>query len=402
MVKYENFFHSLQKYMDYILIDNDSALEQFYNDHKDIPWFGFDTEFVGEKRYYTLLCLIQVISTKGIFLIDVVKLKNINVFLQLIQDEQIVKITHAGENDYRVLNMLYGTIPKNIFDTQLAVGFLSHTYPMSFQKLVEKELDIRLPKGYSVTDWEARPFSPKQLKYAINDVLYLPDLWNTLTEKLIELGRIEWAREEMNKWESTSYYIVDPNKEAINNGIMPNITLKEQVFLLRLYLWRRHEAEAKNYSKEMILPVKLMPIIVKNINEGKAALMQNRLIPDKLLFTNWDTFNALYNNKITEQERDILKQIPIGEEETPDQVFTTEMLYLFLKQTCINNNIAPSLLINKSGLRDTPDNKILVAQTLGHGWRRALLGEDLLTWINAHGKIDFKITEKSCILNMDI
>jgi hypothetical protein len=43
-----------------------------------------------------------------------------------------------------------------------------------------------------------------------------------------------------------------------------------------------------------------------------------------------------------------------------------------------------------------------VAQTLGHGWRRALLGEDLLTWINAHGRIDFKITENTCVLNMEI
>ena len=395
MVKFEE-----KIFMDYILIETEEQFQAFYDDHQDVSWMGFDTEFVGEKRYYTLLCLIQVISAKGVYLIDLMKLKNIDLFLQLIENEDIVKITHAGENDYRVLNMLYGTVPKNLFDTQLAVGFLSHVYPMSFQKLVERELEIRLPKGFMVTDWEARPFSQKQLKYAVNDVIYLPELWKSLTNQLVQLGRLEWAHEEMNKWEDPNYYVIDPYREALNNNIMPHLTSREQVFMLRLFVWRRTEAEAKNYSKEMILPVKLIPIFVRNINEGKTALMQNRLIPDRLLHNNWDRFNAMFQDKMTEQEREILKDIPMNSEESQDQAFTTELLHLFAKQKCINNNIAPSLLINKAALKDSPENKEIIENVLSHGWRRALLGDDLYQWIEKHGTINFEMNGNQCMLEM--
>ena len=104
-----------------------------------MKWLAFDTEFIGEKRYYTLLCLIQVKCETGTYLLDSLKIPDLTPFLRLIEDERITKITHAGDNDYRLLNILYGTIPKNIFDTQIAAGFIGYRYPMSFGKLVEAE-----------------------------------------------------------------------------------------------------------------------------------------------------------------------------------------------------------------------------------------------------------------------
>jgi ribonuclease D len=194
---------------DYLYIETAKQLEAFAQANQGISWLGFDTEFITERRFYPMLCLIQVITEHGVYLIDPIAVPQIQPLLAMIEDEQITKITHAGDNDYRILNALYGTFPRNLFDTQVAMGFLSHTYPMSFQNLVEKELQITLNKSFSVTDWEARPMTKQQINYALNDVLHLPALWRQLTAQLKTLDRLHWCQEEVNKWTSEDYYAPD-------------------------------------------------------------------------------------------------------------------------------------------------------------------------------------------------
>ena len=183
---------------DFQLIENDENLIAFYEQHKAVEWIAFDTEFVGEKRYVTTLCLIQVASVHGIFLIDPFYVRDLSPFLKLIEDEGIVKITHAGDNDYRLLYQQFDVLPANVFDTQIAAGFVGYNYPTSFARLVEGELGIRLKKGYAVTDWESRPLKPRQLGYAINDVIYLEELWNKLSAKLVKSERKAWAEERVS------------------------------------------------------------------------------------------------------------------------------------------------------------------------------------------------------------
>ena len=82
--------------LDYTLVETASALTDFYNDNHQVEWMAVDTEFIGEKRYETLLCLIQVATSKGYFLIDPIKIKDLSLFLQMLESPAILKITHAG------------------------------------------------------------------------------------------------------------------------------------------------------------------------------------------------------------------------------------------------------------------------------------------------------------------
>ncbi|MFQ5447339.1 MAG: ribonuclease D, partial [Saprospiraceae bacterium] len=172
----------------FTLIEDVDALEDFARQHEQTEWMCFDTEFIGEKRFITTICLIQVASPEGVFLIDPLKCADLQPFLDLLANDRILKITHAGANDYRLFYTHYGIVPRNTFDTQVAAGFVGYKYPVAFNKLVDSELDIRLSKGYSVTNWEARPFQKKQLRYALDDVIYLYDLWQNLGNKLRKRG----------------------------------------------------------------------------------------------------------------------------------------------------------------------------------------------------------------------
>lgn len=54
----------------FTLIEDSDGLVEFRQLNKGIKWMGFDTEFIGEKRFITMICLIQVATEKGFFLID--------------------------------------------------------------------------------------------------------------------------------------------------------------------------------------------------------------------------------------------------------------------------------------------------------------------------------------------
>ena len=166
----------------FILIENDRDLKLFADAHQQVKQIGIDTEFVGEKRYKPLICLIQTASEIGNYIIDPLVISDLSPFLQLIENPNILKITHAGDNDYRGFYQNFGILPKNIFDTQIASAFLDVKYPISFKKLVETEFNYHLDKSHTVTQWDNRPLTGDQLQYALDDVLPLIELYERLTE----------------------------------------------------------------------------------------------------------------------------------------------------------------------------------------------------------------------------
>jgi ribonuclease D len=288
----------------YTFINTTEQLNEVCHQLNEQDWIGFDTEFIGEKRYFTLLCLIQVDCPLGSFLIDPIAIDDLAPFLKVLENPSVCKITHAGENDYRILFNKYNILPKNVFDTQIAAGFLGYNYPTAFRKIVEKELKIRLKKGFAVAEWDTRPLGTKHLQYALNDVIYLEELYKRLTKRLESTERAAWCQEEMDKLETAAYYYINPNAEALNNNMMPHLNLKEQIFMLRLFSWRKSEAKNKDYSKEMVLQGKYINQIVKNIQQGPAALKNNRLLPKSFFKKYGQLLVDLYDQAPTEEEKE--------------------------------------------------------------------------------------------------
>ena len=86
-----------------------------------------------------------------------------------------------GREDLNIVFQLSNLIPQNIFDTQIAAGFLGFGYPIGYKNLLSQALNININKSESFTDWLARPLSPMQLQYAYEDVSHLLPLADKLT-----------------------------------------------------------------------------------------------------------------------------------------------------------------------------------------------------------------------------
>ncbi|HKK78426.1 MAG TPA: HRDC domain-containing protein [Phaeodactylibacter sp.] len=384
---------------DYTLIETPDALDQFYEEHKNLDWLGFDTEFVGEKRYTTRLCLIQTISDKGLYLIDPIRLQErLGPFLRLIEDARIEKITHAGDNDYRLLYNLYGILPRNVFDTQVVGGFVGYKYPTSFRKLVEGELGKRLKKGYAVADWEARPLKNKPIKYALDDVIPLPGLWRSLKEKLKEREREHWADEELQRLEQEAFYYKDPHHDALNSNLMRNLNTKEKAFLLRLYAWRDQLAKKRDHSKEMVLASKYIGHIVRGIPSGANALQQNRRIPNKLAQKYGKEFESLYKKDISPEEQEILARVPSEADISPKEQVLMELLYHVIKYRCLEEDISINMVVPRNLLKTIRSGEETAKEAVGDGWRKEMLGKYFIDWLATAKDMNVQLADDKIVL----
>jgi ribonuclease D len=164
---------------------------------------ALDTEFMGEGRYRTLLCLVQLAIPEGtqegerIVLIDpLAEDLDGSPLAQVLADPQVQVVVHAGRQDIALMRRRFQTDVSNVFDTQVAAGFAGLGAQSSYDSLLSDILGLRVAKTASFTRWDARPLSSEQLAYARGDVVHLLELAAELQRRLTALGRLQWAQEE--------------------------------------------------------------------------------------------------------------------------------------------------------------------------------------------------------------
>jgi ribonuclease D len=172
---------------------------------------GIDTEFMSEGRYRPLLCLAQVVvdGAEGeepqIVLIDTLRGEpDLAPLAGLLADPDIEVIIHAGRQDVAILRRAWSTDVRNVFDTQIAAGFVGASAQAGYGNLLGAMLGRRVGKTASYTRWDARPLTREQLTYAAEDVAHLLELADEIQRRLSESNRLEWAREECRRLESAT------------------------------------------------------------------------------------------------------------------------------------------------------------------------------------------------------
>ena len=378
-------------------IKNKQDFDEFINLHEGITWLGFDTEFIGENRLIPLLCLIQISSKHGIFLIDPISLNDISPLLSWFEDPNILKITHAGNNDYALLYALYTTQPKNVFDVQIAAGFLGYPYPVGFQKMIRTELNQSIGKAASITDWSKRPLSPKQLVYAADDVRYLYDLWQSFSRKLEERNMTKWSEEEFQVMLTSVTTSTDWKEEFFKFKQMTKLHPRERLLVLRLLHWRDDKATAENVSKDAIFPQKMIMEVVKNIKQTKVEISRHRLLNRSKVRRNWAIFQQFWENRnIEEAEKELLVVVNNIKRKTQAETLRYTFLKLMIKQRCYDFGIPEGLVVNGMGL----SNPILenFPRALTSGWRGEMLGHTLVDWLTHKSPLNFEFEKEHCIV----
>ena len=177
-------------------VDDQSRFEALCRQWLDLERYCLDTEFHRERTYYPHLALLQVGWQDSVALVDPLAV-NVAPLAEVLTGPGTM-VAHAGDQDIEVLDLACGATPRNLFDTQVAAGFLGMATP-SLARLAESLLHLVLPKADRLTDWTRRPLSEGQRTYAASDVAHLEDIRQVLVSRLEGLGRLGWAEAECSE-----------------------------------------------------------------------------------------------------------------------------------------------------------------------------------------------------------
>ena len=114
-----------------------------------------DTEFMRENTYYPMLCLVQLGNEEEAAAIDpLAEGIDLAPMLALLTDnEDVLKVFHAGGQDVEIVYNLTGRTPHPIFDTQIAMMAVSQSEQIGYANLVESWTGKQIDKGARFTDW---------------------------------------------------------------------------------------------------------------------------------------------------------------------------------------------------------------------------------------------------------
>jgi ribonuclease D len=174
-------------------VDDRASFAELVERLVDVDVYGLDTEFHRERTYHARLALLQLSWPGGVAVVDPVAV-DVAPLARVLEGPGLC-IMHAASQDLEILERVCGTVPRRLFDTQVAAGFVGYS-SVGLGALIQGELGIKLPKADRLTDWLARPLAVDAIEYAASDVAHLHELYERLVAKLEERGRLQWAEDE--------------------------------------------------------------------------------------------------------------------------------------------------------------------------------------------------------------
>lgn len=184
----------------YQWVDDGNRLSTLVSAWQQQPFVVLDTEFVRRRTYYAELGLLQIAVDDGCYLIDPLPIAELGDILRpLLTDPTVEKVFHSGEEDLEILGLLMNEPLQGGVDTQIGWGMVSGDAGVGYARLMSEQLGVDVPKDQTQSNWLLRPLSEKQCQYAINDVQYLYRFYPHLRASLVEQGRLDWVREDVDR-----------------------------------------------------------------------------------------------------------------------------------------------------------------------------------------------------------
>lgn len=372
------------------LITDSATLANLCARLSDAPFVTVDTEFMRESTYYPELCLIQIADTEEAAAIDpMAPGLDLSPLLALLTDnEDVLKVFHAGGQDIEIIYNLTGRTPHPLFDTQVAAMALGQGEQIGYSNLVDSWLGIQVDKGARFTDWARRPLDARQIEYAIGDVTHLSAIFPKMLERLKKTGRGAWLDQEMERLADPANYANDPDlawKRVRVASRKPDVLGR----LKAIARWRELEAQAKDLPRGRIVKDETIADLA-----GHPPRKQADLAKVRGLSQTWAS-NDIGARLIAAIEG----ARPLSDDELPPRddrkpglgregALVADLLKLLLKIRARDIDVAPRLLARGEELEALAAGQRKGLQIL-EGWRYDQFGHDALELVE--GRLGFAV-----------
>jgi ribonuclease D len=181
-----------------ILISDDESLAQFVQELSRHPIIAVDTESNSLHAYRERVCLIQFSTPAADFIVDPIKVRDLQPLADVFANPAQQKVFHAAEGDIIGLRRDYGFEFKNLFDTMIAARSLGWPQ-VGLAAILDRHFGVTMNKKYQRADWGRRPLTPEQLDYARLDTHYLLALRDLQRQALVDAGHWPEAQEDFER-----------------------------------------------------------------------------------------------------------------------------------------------------------------------------------------------------------
>ncbi len=357
-------------------IASQGDLEAFIQRASTSSVLAVDTEFLREKTYYPKLCLMQMATDDEVVIIDPFAVDDLRVLRELFENEAIVKLFHAGHQDIEIIIYDIGCVPKPVFDTQVAAALLGQSQQIGYAPLVSSLCGVKLKKADSFTDWSARPLSESQLKYAADDVIYLPEMYEKMTRLLSEKGRLSWLDTEFEEMCDERTYVVDEQDRFRRLKHFTQLSRRQMAAAREMAAWREIEARKRNVPRKWVLTDEQIVEACKREPRTIDDLFMVRGIRERLTTRDAREVIQLVVAAL-DSSPEAWPEVPSSGKSEPNVDAQVDMLMSVVRIRARQNDIAVPTLASHADL---------VAIARGHydnvdilkGWRREIVGAELV------------------------
>jgi ribonuclease D len=372
------------------LITDSATLANLCHRLAQADFITVDTEFMRESTYYPELCLIQIADTEEAAAVDPMApgLDLAPLLNLLVDNEDVLKVVHAGGQDIEIIYNLTGKTPHPLFDTQVAAMALGQGEQIGYSNLVDSWLGIAVDKGARFTDWSRRPLDARQIEYAIGDVTHLSAIFPKMLERLRTTGRGQWLDQEMERLADPANYANDPEqawKRVRVSGRKPDMLGR----LKAIARWRELEAQGKDLPRGRIVKDETLGDLAGNPPRKQADLARVRG-----LSATWAS-----NDIGARLMAAIDGAVPLGMDELPprddrkpglgkDGSLVADLLKLLLKIRSRDIDVASKLLARSEELEALAAG-VRKGLPMLEGWRYDQFGRDAVDLVE--GRLGFAV-----------
>ena len=375
--------------MDKVNIIRDyNTLKKFCNKCIKEKVLAIDTEFIRENTYYPVLCLVQIASDSFSAVIDPLSEIEMEPVWEILSNERILKVFHAGRQDLEIFFNITGKIPTPIYDTQIAAMFCGLGDQVSYDGLVNKFLGLTISKESQFSNWLQRPLTNKQLQYALSDVNYLIKIFPLIKKIIKETNREEWVEKEFQYIKNEKIYNINP-KEVWQKIKIKNA--KREVLNILKYLaeWREIECKKRNLPRNRLIRDEILVNISQLKPSDIFSIKKIRGIPK--ILCDKDLNEILKIIEISPKIEQLKwPKIPKYSKKINVNKTSLDLLKLLLSYCSQKSGLAEKLIADADELR-----LILDGQKDGlavfRGWRHEIFGKFVNLLLE--GKIAFTIKD---------
>lgn len=380
------------------LITDTATLAELCDRLAKSPFVAVDTEFMRENTYWPELCLVQIADENEAAAIDpLAEGLDLKPLLDLLVDnEDVLKVVHAGGQDIEIVHNLTQTTPYPLFDTQIAAMALGMGEQVGYSNLVESMTGTKLDKGARFTDWSRRPLDKRQLDYAIGDVTYLSQIFPKMLQRLRKTGRGAWLDQEMERIADPANYVNDPDL-AWQRIKVPSRKADVLGRLKAIAAFREREARKKNLPRgRLIKDETIADLAVHPPRE------QRDLAKVRGLAASWagNDIGARLMGAIQGATPLPESEMPPREDRKPglgkDGALVADLLKLLLKVRSRDADVAPRLIARTDEIE-----ALAAGQREGlpilEGWRYDVFGKDALALVE--GRTGFSVKAGKMVMS---